>query len=255
MKRNRLALFALIALVLAVISRCFQLLSMTEATTGFILKEYTAFSTAITVFIFIVILSICLAASLTKIKGFKNEFSYPLLISSTIAAVAIVFEPITQNYYSTLPTTVRAFAIALSVASGAVLILFAMSKTGYFKFSNIFLCIPVFCQFLRLMLAFVSTSKIVTVNDNLYELGFLCAALMFFVYFAQAHTNSGNEKTPIKALVTGVCAASFAVVSAAPKIVALIIKRSELLYNGTTSAFADIALGIFVFIAALEVEE
>lgn len=255
MTRNRLVLFTLIASIVGVISRCFQLFSMTEANTGFILKQYSAFGLAITIFIFILILSVCLAASLTKTKGLKNGVSYPLIAASILAAIAVIIEPITLNYYKTLSTTVRGVCIILSLAFAVVMVLFAFSKTGKLKFNNVYLCIPVFCQFMRLVLAFMSTSKIVTVSDNVYELGFLCAAVMFLVYFAQCYTNSGNEKTPTKMLVTGLCAFSFAVVWSIPKIITLVVGKPDLFYNSTTSVFANLALGMFIFFAALEVEE
>ncbi len=255
MNRNRLVLFTLIAVLVGVISRCFQLFCMTEANTGFILKQYSAFGLAITIFIFVLILSVCLAASLIKIKGLKSGVSYPLIAASILAAVALILEPITLNYYKTLPLSVRAVCVVLSVLSTVVMVLFALSKTGKFKFNGVYLCVLVFCQFMRLVLTFMATSKIVTVNDNVYELGFLCAAVMFLVYFAQCQTNSGNEKTPTKMLVTGLCAGSFALVSALPKIITLVVGRTDLFYNGTTSAVTNIALGIYIFFAALEVEE
>ncbi|MBQ7045575.1 MAG: hypothetical protein IJN65_03680 [Clostridia bacterium] len=257
MTRNRLIMFTCGAALLGVISRLFQLIVMTEANTGFILKQYSAFSTAITVFIFVLIASVCLAASLTKIKGLKPYATYPSLFVAVavLAGIALVLEPLTLNYYKTLPLSVRIVCIVLSALSAVVMVLFAVSKTGRKEFNNIYLCVIIFCQFMRLVLAFMSTSKIVTVNDNIYELGFLCAAVMFFVYFAQCHTNSGNERTPAKMLTTGVCSACFAAISALPKVVTLIIGRSELFYNGTSSVFTDITLGLLIFLAALEVKE
>lgn len=255
MSRNRLILFTFIAILLGTISRCFQLFCMTEGGTGFILKQYSAFSTAVTIFVFILILGVCLAASLVKIKGVQSRASYWLIAVSVLAAVALILEPLTLNYYKTLPLSVRVVCIVLSILSAVVMVLFALSKTGKFKFNNVYLCVLIFFQFMRLVLSFMATSKIVTVNDTIYELGFLCAAIMFLVYFAQCYTNIGNEKTPTKMLVTGLCAGSLAVVSALPKIIALFVKRSDLFYNSTTSVFANIALGAFIFFAALEVEE
>lgn len=255
MNKTRLGIFVGAATVIGVISRLVQLVLMTEPVTGFVKRGYAALSTAVTVFIVALIIGVALAASLVKIKDAKQTGSLIFLVTAVVAAAALVLEPIMLKYYKSLPSSVQYAAILINAVSSITLVLFICSKIFGFSFPKGLLCVLPINQFLRLIMCFMSTSKIITVNDNIYELGFLCASLMFWLYFGQFYADAGNEKTPVKMFVLGSASFVLAMVSAVPKAALLLLGKTELFYTGTTSAFADIILGVLILCAALEVKE
>lgn len=242
----------------AVPVRTYQLLFITEASTGFYTKIdwsvyviYGLSALAILASFIIVNLAKNVPSSRDEIRK-KNVF---LAISSIIFAIGIIVD-------SVLSFTSILAGVASAENSGSVMIeavfgvlaaiyimIFGISqfdgRTTYFQYRFMALA-PLAWTTGRIIIRFMKKISYVNVADLMLEIFILAAMMVFFLAFARISSGLSNEKSMRSLFTSGYVCIFFCGLANIPRIVLSITGNGQYIPNEYPLSFCDLAFALFV---------
>ena len=245
-------------LCLAVPFRTYQLLFITENTTGFykstdwsIYAIYGLSALAILVSVIIVNLAKNVPSSRDEIKQ-KNVF---LAISSMLFAFGIIVDSVlsftsilagtagAENFTSVVVETV------FGVFAAIYFMLFGISyfdgRTTYFQYRFLALA-PLAWTTGRIIIRFMKKIAYVNVADLMLELFILAGMMIFFLSFARISSGLSNEKSMRSLFASGYVCIFFCALANVPRIVLMITGNSDYIPVEYPLSICDLTFALFV---------
>ena len=245
-------------LCLAVPFRTYQLLFITENTTGFyknvdwsVYAIYGLAALAILVSIVIVNLAKNVPSSRDEIKK-KNIFlsissilfSFGIIIDSVFALVSIIAGTASaENFTSVVVETV------FGVLAAIYFMLFGIShfdgRTTYFQYRFLALA-PLAWTTGRIIIRFMKKIAYVNVADLMLELFILAGMMIFFLSLARISSGLSNEKSMRSLFASGYVCIFFCVLANVPRIVLMLTGNSKYIPIEYPLSVCDLTFALFV---------
>lgn len=251
LKNIKLYIFCAVSLICIVAARFIQIVFLTDTKTGFFIEGLESTGTLLSAFVIIVIAA---AAALSLIFKSSKEFKYPgysafMGFSSLICGLAQIAEP----FFTKSPALLTAGALVavrdvFIVISGAMFCYLAYCLFTGVNAKNITFAVFVISWVLRLLVTFISFTRMSNISDNIYDVIMLVFTLSFFLLQGKLVCNI-KVKNSVKAIrAVGIAAIASTAAAAVPSEIVILsgIKNYE-----RTSLESPIT-GIFtaVYIAA-----
>ncbi len=254
-----LPLYIVIGLLCAAVPfRTYQLLFITEASTGFYTKTdwsvyaiYGLSALAILVSFIVVTLAKNVPSSRDDIKK-KNVF---LAVSSILFALGIIIDSVlaltsvlagttaTENFAS---VTVEA---VFGVLAAIYIMIFGIShfdgRTTYFQYRFLALA-PLAWTTGRIIIRFMKKISYVNVADLMLEIFILATMLIFFLAFARISSGLSNEKSMRSLFASGYVCIFFCALANIPRIVLMLTGNSQYIPVEYPLSICDLTFALFV---------
>ncbi|MBQ4644352.1 MAG: hypothetical protein IJB72_01165 [Clostridia bacterium] len=245
-------------LCLAVPFRTYQLLFITENTTGFyknvdwsVYAIYGLSTLAILVSIVIVNLAKNVPSSRDEIKK-KNIFlsissilfSFGIIIDSVLSFASIIAGTAgTENFTSVVIETV------FGVLAAIYFMLFGIShfdgRTTYFQYRFLALA-PLAWTTGRIIIRFMKKIAYVNVADLMLELFVLAGMMIFFLSLARISSGLSNEKSMRSLFASGYICIFFCALANVPRIVLMLTGNSDYIPMEYPLSVCDLTFALFV---------
>lgn len=245
-------------LCLSVPFRTYQLLFITENTTGFyknvdwsVYAIYGLSALAILVSVIIVQLAKNVPSSREEIKQ-KNGF---LAVSSILFAFGIIIDSV-FSFASILAGTASADNFSsvvvetiFGVFAAIYFMLFGISyfdgRTTYFQYRFLALS-PLAWTTGRIIIRFMKKIAYVNVADLMLELFILAAMMIFFLAFARISSGLSNEKSMRSLFASGYICIFFCALANVPRIVLMITGNKNFIPLEYPLSICDLTFALFV---------
>lgn len=244
-----------------------------------VIEPVTGFFTANNFSVYALYAVVALAAVAVVALGFINRKKLvyeigaqknPLLgTASAIAALSIILDAVfSLNIVGTLETgvtettastghTTYYVVIAQAVFSLLAALFFAvlcinsfMGKTLASELRILSLA-PVIWTMLRMVVRFMRTISFIRVSELMFEMFMLAFLIMFFMNFAQCNSKVNDENCAWKLAAYGLPAALLALICFVPRMILLIVGKSDIIYTESVTEFSDLATALFVVATVL----
>jgi len=245
-------------LCLAVPFRTYQLLFITENTTGFykntdwsIYAIYGLSALAILVSVIIVNLAKNVPSSRDEIKK-KNIFlsissilfSFGIIIDSVLSFASIIAGTAgTENFTSVVIETV------FGVLAAIYFMLFGIShfdgRTTYYQYRFLALA-PLAWTTGRIIIRFMKKIAYVNVADLMLELFILAGMMIFFLSLARISSGLSNEKSMRSLFASGYVCIFFCALANVPRIVLMLTGNSDYIPMEYPLSVCDLTFALFV---------
>ncbi len=254
-----LPLYIVVGLLCAAVPfRTYQLLFITEASTGFYTKIdwsvyaiYGLSALAILVSFIIVNLAKNVPSSRDEIHK-KNIF---LAVSSVLFAIGIIIDSILA-LTSLLAGTVSAESFSsvlieavFGVLAAIYMMIFGIShfdgRTTYFQYRFLALA-PMAWTTGRIIIRFMKKISYVNVADLMLEIFILAGMLVFFMSFARISSGLSNEKSMRSLFASGYVCIFFCAVSNVPRIVLTLTGNGQYIPTEYPLSICDLTFALFV---------
>jgi hypothetical protein len=254
-----LPLYIVVGLLCATIPvRTYQLLFITEASTGFytatdwsVYVAYALSALAILVSIIVVGLAKNVPSSRDEIRK-KNVF---LAVSSILFALGIIVDSVlaftsilagttgTENFSSVVIEAV------FGVFAAIYIMIFGIShfdgRTTYFQYRFLALA-PLAWTTGRIIIRFMKKISYVNVADLMLEIFILAAMMIFFLAFARISSGLSNEKSMRSLFASGYVCVFFCALANIPRIVLSVTGNSASIPYEYPLSICDLTFALFV---------
>ena len=245
-------------LCLAVPFRTYQLLFITENTTGFykstdwsIYAIYGLSALAILVSVIIVNLAKNVPSSRDEIKQknvflaiYSMLFAFGIIVDSVLSFTSILAGTAgAENFTSVVVETV------FGVFAAIYFMLFGISyfdgRTTYFQYRFLALA-PLAWTTGRIIIRFMKKIAYVNVADLMLELFILAGMMIFFLSFARISSGLSNEKSMRSLFASGYVCIFFCALANVPRIVLMITGNSDYIPIEYPLSICDLTFSLFV---------
>lgn len=261
---------AAVATLAAVPLRTFQLTNLIDPETGFWLSR------DLTVPILYILTAVVLVLSffLTLLSGtlskptFPEKRSVPMGVVSLLAAVAFAYENVTllmgsirsiQNYRAggfalsgsylmssgIGPSLLQAVFGLLAALYLMIVAICLFQGNGAYKKSRILALSPVLWAIFRLMVQFVNPIRYQNVSQLLFEIIFLCFAMIFFLSFARLASGVNENSSMWVLYFSGIASAFVGFIVALAPFALLVTGKSAYICPSYPMSFAILAYSLF----------
>lgn len=247
--RNILILFGLGTFISTAVS-VYQQLFFTDAKTGFFEHSLQKLGWVLTLFIAVIAFCVGLVASQSArypVKPKKHPVYF--VVFSAVLSVGILLEAFLNPFIVSLGVGVKIAVVLFSAASAVGIVLFGINKGPSSLKNGVFMMLPLAYFLLRLALTFTRYSRLPTIASHVYELAWLCAAVLFFLTMSMISCNM-RIKSCLKtllplSLVFGLisCVAAFGQIS-------LMFVKGET-HNFTVWSATELILAVYAISYAL----
>lgn len=236
-----------VSTVCAVFLRVLQLTQMTEAKTGFFIKNYEMLGNAITIAIFVIAAICVIYAALYKEKEINPiTVTRPFAVVHFVLALAIIYE----SLFSPVSGAIHTWQILLQIVFG-LLSTIAFIYRGYCAFTGgkvypIISVTHVVFWLIRVIIVFSSNISVSPIADNVFEIAALCTALVFFLNAASLENGVNIEKIKKRIFASGIAAFVTGAVYSASQLFVMLSGKANILHNQKATFFTNAILVIYV---------
>lgn len=226
MKGNRCLYVFLTALVITAGLRVFQLLSLTEYETGFILPEHYNKAVIITAFTALIILLSCVF-SCACVKGGKksNVFYLTSSVSAFFTGGMMILQP--MGGFLGVPGFLKVLCTVFAVLSAVYFIAFALRSIIHFPFSPYFAVIPAAFFVFKSACSAITGAYHTVISDTVFQITAYCFIMLYFLEFARAANGVTGKKSVKKFAAFGTAAALLSLCFSLPKILISLVSPSS----------------------------
>lgn len=248
----RSAVFCSVVTACGVILRIFQIKYMIEPSTGFFTENLVTFGSVVSVIIFVfAALAVIFAAFYKKVPVATPKLPKGFGIVSAVLAFCILYESvISPPEFVTEKWQLILMALFGAVAAAAFI---CTSLTSFDVLPQLPLlnAAPVIYWLIRIIVVFSAYTPVPTIADNVFELASLCAALVYFLYYAKFTNSIDSGKTNKAMLAVSVLAVVFCAVYSLPQLILIAFGNDIGVHSKPSSAVTDLAVMLFVLYYAV----
>lgn len=206
MKKNICLLVFISAAIIAMALRAYELVSLIETETGFIISSRYTAAVIVTVSVALVVFLSSAFVSVSAINGKKNKSFYlmPSVCSLFLGAAAAL--EVKENFTGT-PEFLKVLCIVFAVLSAVYFIAFSLRILIHFPLSACFSIIPGIFFVLKAACVSIKNAYHTIISDTIFEIAAYCLIMLFFLEFARL-ANGRASKTSIKRFSAFGCAAA-----------------------------------------------
>lgn len=231
----------------AFVLRMIEIVAITEHDTGFFSRGYSAFGTAISIIIFVIILSSFIYSIGTRRQASNSpKMTKGFAIVNILLAIAIVYEALFAKVAVLVPTWQLILQIVCGLLSAIIFIYKAYTAWSGKNALAVADVIIVVFWLVRLVVVFASYMSVSAISEHIFETAALCSVLVYFLTISEYANGFEKEKIKTRILPVSVVTFMLCAVHALPQLALLITGNANMLHSDVVTYVTDCVLLVFI---------